>query len=397
MNLRSASKGIEPRRGCALALARRVDAGVAAASSSATSVGSPCAAGVASRDGVVAEHGGQMELAEVAGRESRCSPRVSRFWVSVPVLSEATTVVLPSVSTAGRCRMIAWRRAIRWTPMASAIVTTAGSPSGTAATARLMPARAASENGKPRTAAASASRTAATPIASVIARPTRSSSRVSGVSSTSTCSSSEEMRPSSVEEPVATATPCPVPAARACRRAQTLSLRQRSGGRNRRRPLVDGRRLAGERGFLGSQPLRLEQPNIGGTRSPRRPPPRRPARSPRRAARPSPRRAGPAGSATSSDSAAIARPARNSWAKPIKAFRTTTASTTTPSSTSATGNLWDRGGRAASEPIVRAEPSQLRVARPLSTSVSGLACHGPAASARSGRRGPRLALVRKPP
>ena len=85
--------------------------------------------------------------------------------VSVPVLSDATTVVEPSVSTAGRWRMIARRRAIRRTPIASAIVTTAGSPSGTAATARLMPASAASASGKPRTTATIPSSTAATPIA----------------------------------------------------------------------------------------------------------------------------------------------------------------------------------------------------------------------------------------
>ena len=52
--------------------------------------------------------------------------------------------------------MIACRRAIRRTPTASAIVTTAGSPSGTAATARLIPASAASASGKPRTAATTA-------------------------------------------------------------------------------------------------------------------------------------------------------------------------------------------------------------------------------------------------
>ena len=78
---------------------------------------------------------------------------VMRFSVSVPVLSEAITVALPSASTAGRRRMIACRRAIRCTPIANAIVTTAGSPSGTAATARLIPASAASAGGKPRMAA----------------------------------------------------------------------------------------------------------------------------------------------------------------------------------------------------------------------------------------------------
>ena len=59
--------------------------------------------------------------------------------VSVRVLSVQTTVVDPSVSTAGSRRTSAWRRAIRRMPTASAIVTTAGSASGTAATASAMP------------------------------------------------------------------------------------------------------------------------------------------------------------------------------------------------------------------------------------------------------------------
>ena len=56
----------------------------------------------------------------------------------MPVLSEHMTFVQPRVSTAGRCRTIARWRAIFLTPRASTIVTTAGSPSGIAATARLM-------------------------------------------------------------------------------------------------------------------------------------------------------------------------------------------------------------------------------------------------------------------
>src|SRR4030042_502822 len=44
------------------------------------------------------------------------------------------TVVLPSVSTAGSFRMIAFLFAIRLIPIAMVMVTTMGSPSGTAAT-----------------------------------------------------------------------------------------------------------------------------------------------------------------------------------------------------------------------------------------------------------------------
>ena len=63
----------------------------------------------------------------------RCT--VISFLVSVPVLSEQITVTEPSVSTAGRRRMMALRRAMRCTPMASTMVMMAGRPSGIAATA----------------------------------------------------------------------------------------------------------------------------------------------------------------------------------------------------------------------------------------------------------------------
>ena len=59
--------------------------------------------------------------------------------VSVPVLSEQMTETLPSASTAVRRRIRALRLTIRCTPIASEIVTTAGSASGTTATARAMP------------------------------------------------------------------------------------------------------------------------------------------------------------------------------------------------------------------------------------------------------------------
>ena len=50
--------------------------------------------------------------------------------VSVPVLSEQMTDTEPKVSTAGRRRMMALRSAMRCTPMASVIVSTAGRPLG---------------------------------------------------------------------------------------------------------------------------------------------------------------------------------------------------------------------------------------------------------------------------
>ena len=54
----------------------------------------------------------------------------------MPVLSEHITDALPSVSTDGRFRTIALCFDIRITPIASIIVTIAGSPSGIAATAK---------------------------------------------------------------------------------------------------------------------------------------------------------------------------------------------------------------------------------------------------------------------
>mmetsp|Transcript_53710 Transcript_53710/g.112088 ORF Transcript_53710/g.112088 Transcript_53710/m.112088 type:complete len:293 (+) Transcript_53710:1438-2316(+) len=71
---------------------------------------------------------------------SSCPPTktrttVMRPVVRVPVLSEQMTLVQPSVSTAGRCRTRALRRARRCVPRARHVVTTAGRPSGIAATA----------------------------------------------------------------------------------------------------------------------------------------------------------------------------------------------------------------------------------------------------------------------
>lgn len=57
------------------------------------------------------------------------------FVVNVPVLSEQITVVQPSVSTDGNERTIAFCFAIFFVPSAKQVVTTAGRPSGIAATA----------------------------------------------------------------------------------------------------------------------------------------------------------------------------------------------------------------------------------------------------------------------
>lgn len=79
------------------------------------------------------------------------SVTVSRFCVSVPVLSLRITVVDPSVSTAGRCRTIARRRAICDTPTLNATVSTMGSDSGTEATASATAVRTISPGAYPPT------------------------------------------------------------------------------------------------------------------------------------------------------------------------------------------------------------------------------------------------------
>ena len=70
--------------------------------------------------------------------------------VSVPVLSLQITVTQPRVSTLGSLRMIAFRFAMRCKPIARVTVTTAGSPSGMAATAKLTLVKKTSANLPPR-------------------------------------------------------------------------------------------------------------------------------------------------------------------------------------------------------------------------------------------------------
>ena len=81
---------------------------------------------------------GACAVASVTAKGSHRAVTVMRFMVRVPVLSEQITVALPRASTAGRRRMMAFCAIICCTPMASTMVTMASSPSGMAATARLM-------------------------------------------------------------------------------------------------------------------------------------------------------------------------------------------------------------------------------------------------------------------
>ena len=139
-------------------------------------------------------------------RRAVISPRVS-----VPVLSEAMTETLPSVSTAGSRRTSALRFTIRCAPRAREIVTTAGSASGTTATARAIPKITISQNGWPlripRTRITATTATAAP----ARTRPTLSRFSCSGVRRLSTPCSSPAIVPNSVRIPVSTTITDPRP------------------------------------------------------------------------------------------------------------------------------------------------------------------------------------------
>lgn len=138
--LRSEEKGISKTRGYS-ASSSVFETGVAC--TSAASVGSPC---TAPPETVQLLHSTANFKRFWPSAESirsfpeavASSTTVIRFCVKVPVLSEQMTLALPSVSTAGIRRTIPRFAAIRRTPMANTMVTTAGRPSGIAATAKLM-------------------------------------------------------------------------------------------------------------------------------------------------------------------------------------------------------------------------------------------------------------------
>ena len=162
------------------------------------------------------------------GRAVHSRTSVIRPDVSVRVLSVQTTVADPSASTAGSRRTSAWRRAIRCTPTASAIVATAGSASGTAATASAMPISTTSPSGAPCQAPRAATSAAMPSASHTRRRPSSSRRRSSGVRPSSIVPTSVPMRPISVDAPVSVTTASAVPA-------------------DRRRALVDHVRAIGER------------------------------------------------------------------------------------------------------------------------------------------------------
>ena len=139
---------------------------------------------------------------------------VISFFVSVPVLSEQITDAEPSVSTDERRLTIARRLAIRCTPSARTTDRTAGSPSGTAATASETPTRSTSTRSEAwsRSAVTRIAPTTTTAIAITAApsmRPMRATSRCSGVRCSSVRPSSRAMFPISVPMPVAVTTARP--------------------------------------------------------------------------------------------------------------------------------------------------------------------------------------------
>ena len=98
----------------------------------------------------IAASGLALRLRSGASRQGIHAARtVMRFSVSVPVLSVQTTETAESVSMAGSRRTSTRRRAMRWTPSASARVTVGRSPSGTLATMMPMPKRKDSAKGSP--------------------------------------------------------------------------------------------------------------------------------------------------------------------------------------------------------------------------------------------------------
>ena len=132
------------------------------------------------------------------------------------VIGALALIALLSVSTAARWRMMAFLLSIRRTPRDSTAVTTAGRPSGTAATASATPRMSTSKRAeKPLTSSTrliiTIITTAMTTTISPSSLPTRSSSFWSGVVSSGASFSMPAMRPISVCIAVAVTTARPRP------------------------------------------------------------------------------------------------------------------------------------------------------------------------------------------
>jgi hypothetical protein len=138
-----------------------------------------------------------------------------RFSVSVPVLSVRMMVVAPSVSTADKRSIKAFCRAMRHMPRASASVATIGKPSGIAATASAIAASTIRKGSLPVVTPTPARSAVRINVAQISWADRRASLFSSGELPGSASSTSCDTRPSSVESPVATTTPVPLPRVRA--------------------------------------------------------------------------------------------------------------------------------------------------------------------------------------
>ena len=213
IRLRAESKGSSATRGSAAQRAFFARPSFAAYSTRAHSVGSPSALPPA--PGSASLQRASAFASSASGPKLCCTSM--RFWVRVPVLSEQTTWAQPRVSTAVRRRMTAPWRLMRVTPMLSTMVTTAASPSGTAATARLtatmklestvarsvLPAR---HRSKPKMNTQMASTSA------LSERLRAASFNCRGVLPWDVAASTPAMRPISVSMPVAVTSSLPRPA-----------------------------------------------------------------------------------------------------------------------------------------------------------------------------------------
>ena len=185
--------------------------------------------------------------------------------VSVPVLSVQMTVALPSVSTAGSLRMRTWRAAIRWTPIASAMVTIAGSPSGTAATASDTADMNTSSGGRPRTNPSTAV-TATIPrhrISSVwLTRASRvCSGVVVSVALAEQVRDPPELGLHARREHLGAPRPC---RDRRAHEDAVEPLGQRRVRGRGRRALLDRRALAGQGRLVRRQQMRFDEARVGG-------------------------------------------------------------------------------------------------------------------------------------
>ena len=136
------------------------------------------------------------------------------FSVRVPVLSEQMTSVQPKVSTAWSRRIRERCFTIRPTANAKEMVTMAGSPSGTAATARLTPVSSISKRGSPRRIPAPATMAQIIRQPMAIYLPSWSSFFCRGVCSSSISPIIPAILPIWVPMPVAMTRPTPRPAVR---------------------------------------------------------------------------------------------------------------------------------------------------------------------------------------